>query len=182
MFLTILWNVFQSSKFFNDLQFPRSLLQSLFHQLLEYLVMLMILELFSQALLILLTNSLMMLSKLVMLDKLDVLRFLMDIVIFLMKATSSLLSLMIECLAELILFSMMGIVIVRGTQSDIRCQSGCIKWLFNLLDPPWRNMRLMTKFESLTLSEYLFGTQLVELNKSRLNKSAAIRRSSLIVE
>ena len=124
----------------------------------------------------------MTLSKLVISDKLDVLRFLMDVVTSLMKATSSLLSLMIEYLVELMLFLTMGMVIVRGVWSDVRCQLGYIKWLFNLLDPLQKNIRSMTKFESLTLSEYLVRTWLVGLDKSRLNKLATIRRSSLIVE
>ena len=40
----------------------------------------------------------------------------------------------------------------------------------------------MTEFELLTLSEYLVGTWLVEIDKSRLNESATIIRSLLIVE
>jgi len=124
----------------------------------------------------------MTLSKLVISDKLDVLRFLIDVVTSLMKATSSLLSLMIEYLVELMLFLTMGMVIVRGVWSDVRCQLGYIKWLFNLLDPLQKNIRSMTEFESLTLSEYLVRTWLVGLDKSRLNKLVTIRRSSLIVE
>jgi len=89
---------------------------------------------------------------------------------------------MIEHLVGLTLSSTMLIVMVRGAWSNIRCQSECIKWLFNLLEPLWRNMRSMTEFESLTLSKYLVGTWLVGLDKSRLNKSAIIRRSSLMVE
>jgi len=89
---------------------------------------------------------------------------------------------MIEYLVELMLFLTMGMVIVRGVWSDVRCQLGYIKWLFNLLDPLQKNIRSMTEFESLTLSEYLVRTWLVGLDKSRLNKLATIRRSSLIVE
>jgi len=106
----------------------------------------------------------------------------MDIVMSLMKAASFLLSLMIEHLVELTLSSTMIIVMVRGAWSNIRCQLRCIEWLFNLLDLLWRDMRSMTKFELLTLTEYLVGTWLVGLDKSRLNKSVIIRRSSLIVE
>jgi len=76
----------------------------------------------------------------------------------------------------------MVIVMVRGMWSNVRYQSGCIKWLFNLLDLLQRNIRLMTKFESLTLSEYLVRTWLVELDKSELNESVTIRQSSLIIE
>jgi len=59
-------------------------------------------------------------------DRLDVWRFLMDMVTSLMKAISSLLSLIIEYLVELTP-STMGMVMVRGAWSDIRHQSGCIK-------------------------------------------------------
>jgi len=41
-------------------------------------------------------------------------------------------------------------------------------------------MRLMTEFDSPTVSEYLVGTELVGIDKSKLNKSAIINKSSLI--
>jgi len=82
----------------------------------------------------------------------------MDKVMSLMKAASLSLSLMIEHLVELTLSSTIEIVMVRGTWSDVRCHSGCIEWLFNSLEPLQRNIRSMTEFESLILSEYLVGT------------------------
>ena len=78
-------------------------------------------------LLTLLVNSLMMLSKLVMSDKLDMLRFLMDMKTSLMKAAFSWLSLIIEHLVELMLSSMIGMVIVRGTWYNVRHQLGYIE-------------------------------------------------------
>lgn len=75
--------------------------------------MLMIFKFFSQALLTMLAKSLTALSKLAISDRLDILRFLMDVVMFLMKNASSLLSLMIECLVELTLSSTIGIVMIR---------------------------------------------------------------------
>ena len=69
----------------------------------------------------------MILSKLVMSDKLDMLRFLMNIKMSLMKAAFSSLSLMIEHLVELILSSMIGMVIMRGTWSNVRHQLGYIE-------------------------------------------------------
>ena len=144
--------------------------------------MLMILEFFSQVLLTILANSLTMLSKLVMSDRLDMWRFLMDMVTSLMKATFSSLSLIIECLVELMSSSTMGMGMVRRVLSDIRHQLGCIKWLFNSLEPLRKNMRSITEFESLTLFEYLVRTWLVELDKSKLNKSVTMRRSSLMIE
>jgi len=106
----------------------------------------------------------------------------MDMVMSLMKATSSSLSLIIECLVELMSSSTMGMGMVRGVLSDIRHQLGCIEWLFNLLEPLWRNMRSMTEFESLILFEYLVRTWLVGLDKSKLNESVTMRRSSLMIE
>ena len=58
IFLTILWNCFQSSKLFDDLYLSKSLLQLLSHQLLECFVMLMTFEFFSQAFSIIIANSL----------------------------------------------------------------------------------------------------------------------------
>ena len=74
----------------------------------------MILKFFSQTLLTILVNLLIILSKLAIFGKLDILRFLTEAVISLTKNTSSLLSLMIEHLVVLILYSMMGMVMVRG--------------------------------------------------------------------
>ena len=96
--------------------------------------MLMILEDFSQVLLTLLTNLLMILSKLVMLDRLDMLKFLMDMVTSLMKTIFSSLSLMIEYLVEFMLSSTMVMIMVREAWFDIRCQLECIEWLFNSLE------------------------------------------------
>ena len=67
--------------------------------------------------------------------------------------------------------SIIGIVIVREVWSDVRCHSGWIKWLLNSSDPNQRNIKLMTKFESWLLSEYLIGTWLVSLERSKLNES-----------
>ena len=50
------------------------------------------------------------------------------------------------------------------------------------LDLLHRNIKLMTEFALPTVSEYLIGTWLVGIDKSKLNKSAMIIRSSLIVE
>ena len=77
-------------------------------------MMLMIFKFFSQALLTMLAKLLTTLSKLVISDRLDILRFLIDMVTFLIKDASSSLSLMIECLVELTLSSTIGIVMVRG--------------------------------------------------------------------
>ena len=49
VFLTVFWKVFQSSIFFKDLYFARSLLQLSFHQLFECFIMLTIFEFFIHA-------------------------------------------------------------------------------------------------------------------------------------
>ena len=48
---------------------------------------------------------------------------------------------------------------------------------YNIL---WRNIRSITELASLLVSEYLVGVGLVSINKSKLNESAKIIRSSLI--
>jgi len=114
VFLTVLQKVFQSSRLFKDLYFSRSLLQFSSHQLLECFVILITFEFFSQALSTVLANSLTALSRLNISDRLDILRFLIDVMTSLIKDTSSLLSLMIECLIEMMLSSTMRIVMVTG--------------------------------------------------------------------
>jgi len=128
----------------------------------------MIFKFFSQVLLTALAKSLTALSKLVISDRLDILRFLMDIVMSLMKDASSFLFLMIECLVELTLSSTIGIVMIREVWSSMRHHSRYIKWLFNSFELLQRNMRSMTEFESFILLEYLVETWLVEIDKSKL--------------
>ena len=99
-----------------------------------------------------------------------------------MNANSSLLSLMIKHFLELMCSLAMRITIVKEAWSDKSYQSGWIKWLSNLLELLWRNIRLMTKLESCLLSKYLVGTWLVGFDSSNLNESAIIRKSSLIEE
>jgi len=53
-------------------------------------------------------------------------------------------------------------------------------WLLSSDDPLHKNIRSMTKFVPLRLSKYLVGTWLMGVDKSRLNESAIIMRSSLI--
>ena len=71
---------------------------------------------------------------------------------------------------------------VRRVWSDVRYQFGYIEWLSNSFEPLQRNMRLMTKFESVVLLEYLVGTWLVGIDKSKLKELAIIRKPSLIEE
>jgi len=75
-----------------------------------------------------------------------------------------------------------GMMTIREAWSDESCQSRWIEWLSNLLDPLHRNIKLMTEFELLVLSEYLVRTWLVGIDKSKLNESAIISKLSLIEE
>jgi len=121
-------------------------------------------------------------SMLAISDMLEVSIFLMELVRSLMNVNSSSLSLMIEHLLEMICYSAMGMTMVKGAWSDESLQLGQIEWLFSSLKPLYRNMRLMTEFESCSLSEYRVGTWSVGFDSSRLNESAIIKRSSLIEE
>ena len=114
MFLTVLQKIFQSSRLFKDLYFSRFLLQFLSHQLLDCFVILITFEFFSQALSTTLANLLTALSRLDISNRLDILKFLTDVMMSLIKDTSSLLSLMIEHLIEVMLSSIMGIEMVKG--------------------------------------------------------------------
>ena len=114
IFLTIFWNHFQSSKLLDNLYFSKSLLQLLFYQLLKCLVMLMTFEFLSQETSTAEAKSLTALSRLAMFDMLDVLIFLMEIVRSLTNINSSLLSLIMECLLELMCSSIIGMIMVRG--------------------------------------------------------------------
>ena len=58
IFLTVLWNCFQSSKLFDNLYLSKSQLQLSSHQLLEYLVMLITFKFFFQAFFTVIANSL----------------------------------------------------------------------------------------------------------------------------
>ena len=76
----------------------------------------------------------------------------------------------------------MAIVTERGVWSDDNCKSGWMEWLLISVDPLYKNIRSMTKFDPILESEYLIGTQLVGNNSSRLKESAIIIRSSLEVK
>jgi len=77
-------------------------------------VILITFEFFSQALSTTLANLLTALFRLDISNRLDILKFLTDVMMSLIKDTSSLLSLMIEHLIEVMLSSIMGIEMVKG--------------------------------------------------------------------
>ena len=76
----------------------------------------------------------------------------------------------------------MDMVIKRGAWSEERQQLGWIECWLILVDPYQRNIRLMTEFVSPTVSEYLVGQGLISVDRTKLNESAIIIRSSLIEE
>jgi len=92
----------------------RSLLQLVFHQLLEYIIILMTFEFLAQILSKELANSLMTLSRQAMLLMSDMLMLLNNLVSFLMKICSSLLFLTIEHFLVWTCSSTIGIMTVRG--------------------------------------------------------------------
>ena len=51
-----------------------------------------------------------------------------------------------------------------------------------LIDPYQRNIRLMVKFDSPAISEYLVGQGLVGDKRAKLKESAIIKKLSLIDE
>ena len=78
--------------------------------------------------------------------------------------------------------SMMGISTESGVWSKERRISGEMRWLSSLGEPFHKNIRLRTEFASPAMSEYLVGQGLIAVDKVKLNESAIIKRSSLIVE
>ena len=94
-------------------------------------------------------------SSLLISDKSSTLIFLIAYETSLIKFSSSLLFFAMENFDEMMFSSVMGIVTVRGAWSEESCQSGWIEWLLSSVEPLHKNMRLMTKFASPVMSEYL---------------------------
>ena len=175
-----LLNGFQSLRFLDTLYLLRDWLQYSFHYFLECFIMLTFLAFVFQAWLILDASELTTCSKDSWSDRVKISRDLKISTTSLTKISSSSLFFGKESLDNWTNSFSMEIVIVRGIWSEVRQQSGWIEWLLSSLNPLYRNIRLMTKFDSPTVSEYLVGTGLVGNNKSKLNKSAIIKRSPLI--
>jgi len=77
---------------------------------------------------------------------------------------------------------MIDMVMERGVWSEVRCQSGWMECWLMLFDPYQRNIRLMVKFDSPAMLEYLMGQELVGDKRAKLKESAIIKRLSLIDE
>jgi len=115
-------------------------------------------------------------------DKSEMYRFLIMDEISLIYNASSSLFFTIENLDELTSSFAIGMETVREAWLEMSCQSGWIKWLLSSVEPLCKNIKLMTKFDSPIVSEYLVGTGLVGTDKSRLNESAIIIRLLLMEE
>ena len=74
---------------------------------------------------------------------------------------------------------MIEIMTVKGTWSEVSLQSRWIEWLSSSSDPNCKNIRSSTGFASWLLSEYLVGTQLVEVEIPKLKESAILKKRSL---
>ena len=105
VFLTVFWKAFQSSIFFKDLYFARSLLQLSFHQLFEYFVMLTIFEFFIHADSTMLAKSVTTFSNWCISKMFDVSNFVNDAITSLMNESSSSLFFMIVLFWRLIFSS-----------------------------------------------------------------------------
>jgi len=121
-------------------------------------------------------------SSLLISDKSETPRFLIAYETSLIKAVSSSLFFAIENLDETMFSSVIGMKTVRGAWSEEICQLGWIEWLLSSVEPLHRNIKSMTEFDLLTVSEYLIGIWLVGINKSKLNEFAIIMRLLLIDE
>ena len=127
-------------------------------------------------------RKLTMSSSLLISDKSETPRFLIAYETSLIKAVSSSLFFVIENLDETMFSSVIRMETLRRAWSKKIHQLKWIEWLLSSVEPLHRNIRSMTEFDLLTVSEYLVGIWLVGIDKSKLNKSAIIMRSSLIDE
>ena len=142
--------------------------------------MLTLLALAFQACLTLATSKLTTCSRDIWFKRFEVSRDLKTRATSLMNASFSLLFFGNKNLEVRTSFSMMEMVIVRDAWLEVSCHSRWITWLLSSLKPLWRNIRLITESNSPIVSEYLVRTGLVGIERSRLNESAIIKRSSLI--
>ena len=115
VFLTVFQKVFQSSIFFEDLYFARSLLQSLFHQLFECFVLLTIFEFFIYSDSTMLAKSVTTFSNWCISEIFDVSNFVNDVITSLINKSFSSLFFMIVLFQRSIFSSAMEMVINNST-------------------------------------------------------------------
>ena len=95
---------------------------------------------------------------------------------------SSSLFLMIVCLTSGTNSSIIWISTTRGMWLEGYSESGRMEWLSSSTKLGCRNIKLITEFEFLLLSEYLVGTWLVGCEKYNSKESAMSKRISLWTE
>ena len=179
---TVLWKDFQCSRLFNVLYFSSSLLQLSSHQLLECLVILVSFAFWFHISSTLIVSLLMTFSNIWISMRFKTFKFLIMLVVSSKNWVSSSLPFLILLLHILMIYSEMGIVIVKEAWLEERCHSEWIEWLLRTEESHWTNMRSMVKFNSLALSVYLVGTWLIGIDKNKSKESARIIKSSLINE
>jgi len=182
VFFTVLQKDFQSSRLFKDLYFSRSLLQLLSYQLLEYFVMSVSFVFLSHILSMFLAKLLTAFSNKRMLKRFETSKFLIVLIVLFTNCSSLTLFFQTVLLCILINSSGIGIVTVKGASLEERHYLGWMEWLLRIDESHWRNIRSMTKFESLMLSAYLVGTWLVGNNSDKWKESVIIIKSSLMDE
>ena len=123
-----------------------------------------------------------MFSRHSLLVMLNVFRFLKTEITSLTNMISCSLFCWIDSFEVLTTSSTIDTVMERDAWSDIRCQSRWMECWLMLIDPYWRNIRLMVEFDSSAMSEYLVGQELVGDERAKLKKSAIIKRLLLIDE
>ena len=130
-----------------------------------------------------LTSKLMIFSRDLVLNRLEVSMNEMSLVKSLMNDFSFLLPLTIEHLQSLMCYSSIGIVTVRGVWSDNNLHSRWIVWLSSSTNPYLRNIRSITEFElwSLSETENLVGIGLVGYNSPNKRESV-MSKSKLLWE
>ena len=124
VFFTVLQKDFQSLSFFKDLYLLRSLLQFLFHQLLECLVMLVSFAFLFYILSIFLAKSLTAFSNKGISNRFKTSKFLIVLITSLINSSSLTLFFQIILLYILIILSNIGIVTVKGVWLEERYHLG----------------------------------------------------------
>jgi len=130
-------------------------------------MILTIFECLNQICLVLLVNSWTISLRTFLLEIHSVLSSLIELLSFIRKFDSFMLFLKIVCFLVWICSSNIAISTISRTWSNENLHFGQIIWLLISEEIGCKNIRSMTKFESLELSEYLAETWLVDLEIQR---------------
>jgi len=177
---TTLLNFFQLSRLLDALYSLMARLHSLFHHCLECLVILDCFVFLFYTWLISELRLLTIFSRHSLLLMLRVSRFWKTEMTSLMKAFSCLLFCWIESFEVVINSFAMGIVTDRGVWFNVSRQSGWMECWFNSIESHLRNTMVELVFP--TVSEYLVGKEVVDVERANWKESAISNKSSLIDE